>query len=118
MDRLRTWVRGFAQVHQALTRYRSELDSGQERVAVQREENEAFHRRLIREREEVELGKNQLEEEKEKHNIVSLVSLLLSKENRISELELKVSKCTCNGNCKPSQEPRRDDSNDPDVTPV
>ena len=118
MDRLRSWVRGFAQSHQALDRYRSQLERERETVRFQQAESDKYSERLIRERNEVEHSKKQLEEEKAKYNVPSLISVLLEKENKIRELELKIGRCTCNVNCKPGQEPRRDDSQDPGATPV
>jgi hypothetical protein len=118
MDRLRSWVRGFAQSHQALDQYRSKVEREREAVRSQQVESDRNSARLVRERDEVEQSKKQLEEEKAKYNVASLISVLLDKESKIRELELKISKCTCNVNCKPGQEPRRDDSKDPDATPV
>jgi hypothetical protein len=118
MDRLRSWVRGFAQSHQALEQYRSRVERERETVRFQQAESDKYSERLIRERNEVEHSKKQLEEEKAKYNVPSLISVLLEKENKIRELELKIGRCTCNVNCKPGQEPRRDDSQDPGATPV
>ena len=118
MDRLRSWVRGFAQSHQALEQYRSQVEREREAVRFQQAESDRDSERLIRERNEVEQSKKQLEEEKAKYNVPSLISVLLEKESKIRELELKIGRCTCNVNCKPGQEPRRDDSQDPGATPV
>jgi cobalamin biosynthesis Mg chelatase CobN len=118
MDRLRSWVRGFAQSHQALDQYRSKVEREREAVRFQQAESDRDSERLVRERDEVEQSKKQLEEEKAKYNVASLISVLLDKESKIRELELKIIKCTCNVNCKPGQEPRRDDSKDPGATPV